>query len=88
MSWRDRLTQKGTLEGIPFFILSDELNFGRKTIKHEYPLRDEPFVEDVGGVGWEFTIEIFVIGDDYDLSRDAIIAVFVFWFVRKAYVRL
>ena len=76
MSWRDRFNGQGDLDGVLFYVLSDELTFGRKTVKHEYPLRDEPFIEDIGGVGWEFTIEVFVIGEDYDIDRDAMIAVF------------
>jgi prophage DNA circulation protein len=40
---------------------------------HEYPGRDEPFVEDMGLKAREFALTAYVIGTDYQADRDALI---------------
>lgn len=73
MSWRDRL-QPGRFRDAAFFIESDDAAIGRRTVLHEYPLRDVPYVEDLGRRAREFSIECFVLGPDYMTARDALIA--------------
>lgn len=46
---------------------------GRRTASHEFPFRDDPYVEDLGGKQKTFTVEAFVIGDDYFVKRDALL---------------
>lgn len=41
---------------------------------HEYPLRDLPYVEDLGRKARRFTVQGFVLGDDYMAARDALMA--------------
>lgn len=70
MSWRDNFTGKGKFRNAEFLVKSDETIFGRRKQVHEYPLRDEPYIEDLGKKGREFTIDAYVIGPDYMAARD------------------
>lgn len=72
MAWRDEL-QDGSFRGVPFLIDSHEAGGGRRTTTHEYPLRDEPFTEDMGRKAREFSVECFVLGQDYMVARDALL---------------
>lgn len=73
MSWRDNL-RPASFRGVAFFIESHEMQGGRRGVQHEYVQRDKPFAEDVGRKGREFSLEAYVLGDDYFASRDALIA--------------
>lgn len=70
--WRQSLRQ-GSFRGVPFFTKSTSSDQGRRTATHEYPLRDLPFVEDLGLKGRSFTLEAYVIGIDYMGLRDQLI---------------
>lgn len=75
MAWRDlRNSRPAQLGNARFLVLSGSAEFGRKTAVHEYPLRDKPFVEDLGRDTRQFSIEAYVIGADYMAARDALIA--------------
>lgn len=74
MSWRDTYTGKGKFRDAEFLVKSDDMDFGRRVSVHEYPLRDLPYVEDIGKKAREFNIDAFVIGPDYNIARDALIA--------------
>jgi prophage DNA circulation protein len=81
MSWRDQIAAnsaghqalRGSFRGAEFIVPTDELEFGRRTQVHEFPLRDEPYVEDLGRKARRFQIEVFVTGDNYLAQRDALI---------------
>ena len=40
--------QKASFRGVPFEVTSASLTAGRRTVVHEYPQRDKPYVEDLG----------------------------------------
>jgi|CXWL01.1.fsa_nt_gi prophage DNA circulation protein len=78
MSWRDQL-RKASFRGVEFFVLDPSATFGRRTVTHQYPSRDKPYVEDMGKKARELQIEAFVIstaanGFNYMPGRDALIA--------------
>lgn len=73
MAWRDQL-QKGSFRGAPFFWHRADGEVGRKTARHDYPLRDEAYIEDLGKLPREFTLEVYVLGPDYMAARDKLIA--------------
>ncbi|MEH6478294.1 MAG: DNA circularization N-terminal domain-containing protein, partial [Sneathiella sp.] len=73
MSWRDNL-QPASYKTVAFEVTSHDLDTGRRGPVHEYPGRDKPMAEDLGRKAREFTIEGFVIGDDWHKKRDALIA--------------
>ena len=73
MSWRERL-KIASFRGIEFFIDSRETVVGRRTAVHTFPDRDINFVEDIGRATREFSFDGFLIGEDYDIVRDQLIA--------------
>ncbi len=72
MAWRDQL-QKASFRKVEFHVSGTDGQLGRRTVLHEYPLRDLPYAEDLGRKSREFTLEAFVIGTDYMAARDALI---------------
>ncbi len=60
----------GKFRDAEFIVTSDDLNFGRRKIVHEYPLRDNPYVEDNGKKAREFSVNVLVIGNDFEANRD------------------
>ena len=82
MSWpsdlrRVTLTNGKTMigasfRGVPFLVDQAEYAGGRRTVLHEFPLRDQPFVEDLGKRAATFRVDGYVIGDDYLAQRDAL----------------
>lgn len=75
MTWRARL-QKGQFRGVPFLTQEHEAQGGRRLVQNEYPLRDEPYAEDLGRRAREFSIEMYVLGADYMAARDKLIEAF------------
>lgn len=73
MGWREQL-RKASFRGIPFFVDSSSAAFGRRNVHHEYPSRDKPYTEDMGRKARQFTVEAYVLGDDYLSKRDALIS--------------
>lgn len=72
MGWIDNL-QDASLRGVPFKVDDDEATFGRRTQTHEYPGRDKPFVEDLGRATRRFSVQAYLIGDDYFEQRNRLI---------------
>lgn len=72
MSWQDQL-RPASFRGVPFHALTDSATFGRRTVLHEYPFKDLPYVEDLGRRAREIRITGFVLGEDFMAERDALI---------------
>lgn len=84
MTWREDLRRVkfgdgrnligATFRGVPFFVESSGRGGGgRRTVSHEFPFRDDPFVEDLGKRARTFKIEGYVIGDDYLDQKNALL---------------
>lgn len=73
MSWREQIRTPATFRGVPFHLAAAERSGGRRTVTHEYPLRDEPFLEDMGRRARAFPVEGYVVGEGYLTERDALI---------------
>lgn len=71
-TWRDSLGP-ASFRGVPFYVDVSERTGGRRVVKHDYPFRDQPFVEDMGRKARTFPIEGFVLGDSYLMARDALL---------------
>ncbi|MEQ8605189.1 MAG: DNA circularization N-terminal domain-containing protein [Marivibrio sp.] len=73
MSWRDNL-QPASFRGAPFKVAghSSEMG-GQRAAVHETPGRDGAYVEGLGAKPHDFTIDAFVLGDDYMAARDRVI---------------
>ena len=73
MPWRENLVP-ASFRGVGFQVQSTEAPIaGRRVAVHEYPGRDEPFVEDLGRRTKRWEIEAFVVGDRYAEQRDRLI---------------
>lgn len=73
MSWRDQL-RDASFRGVAFHVQSHDASFGRRTVTHEYPLKDKPYIEDLGRRARSLNVEAIIIGADYMTGRDALIA--------------
>jgi len=71
--WQGQI-QKASFRGVAFFVRASESEFGRRTKAHEYPLRDRPYVEDMGRKARQFTVEAIILGSDYMTFRDRLLA--------------
>lgn len=70
--WRDR-KQGASFRGVPFWLDADSVNVGRRTQLHEFPQRDQPFVEDLGRRTRQYKFTGFVVGDDCLSQRDKLL---------------
>jgi prophage DNA circulation protein len=84
MTWREDLRRVkladgrrligASFRGVPFFVAVAERGGGRRVVVHEFPLREDPFVEDLGRKARTLPVEGYVIGDDYLVRRDELLA--------------
>ena len=72
MPWHERMGP-ASFRDVRFYVDVAELAGGRKTVQHEYPLRDDAYVEDLGRRGRAFSIDGYVIGPEYFTQRDALL---------------
>ncbi len=83
MTWREDLRRisiagkklvGASFRGKPFLVELSERSGGRRVVVHEFPLRNDPFVEDLGRRARTFRVDGYVIGDDYLAQRDSLLA--------------
>ena len=83
MTWREdfrrvdvggRQMIGASFRGVGFLVESGERAGGRRAVSHEFPFVDDPVVEDLGRKARTFRVEGHVIGDDYLVQRDALLA--------------
>lgn len=60
--------RQASFRGVAFAVSSATNNAGRRTALHEYPLRDTPYVEDLGRATRTFSLTAIIAGTDY-ISR-------------------
>lgn len=70
--WKRGL-RPAAFRGVRFETRDRELESGRRIALHEYPKRDTPFPEDMGKRAREFSVDAYVIGDDYMSRRDRLL---------------
>ncbi|MGL6223900.1 MAG: DNA circularization protein [Steroidobacteraceae bacterium] len=73
MGWLDSYRQ-ASFRGVPFFVEAHDADFGRRQVTHEFPQRDTPYTEDMGRRARTYSVEAYLIGDDYPAQRDRLIA--------------
>src|SRR4030042_2990464 len=72
MAWSDNYRQ-AKFRNASFVVPSHDLSGGSRGAVHEFPKKDIPYVENMGKRVKQFSIEAFIIGDDYMIDRDALI---------------
>ena len=65
MSHLSSLLRSASFRGVPFQVNGADLGVGRRVQVHEYPQRDQPWVEDLGRATREMSFDGFLIGADY-----------------------
>lgn len=65
---------EASFRGVPFHVTKVDLKVGRRTVTHEYPQRDKPYVEDIGRATRKLTFTAFVVGDDYIEQAEKLIS--------------
>lgn len=73
MAWRDNL-QPASFRGVPFFVESHDMSGGRRAVQHEYVQRDNPYAEDTGRKARDFSIEAYIVDQNYFALRDSLLA--------------
>ena len=73
MSWKERLTT-AHWRGSAFLTDSHDAKSGRRLVIHEFPGAEVPEVEDLGGKAWNWNLNAYFIGPDYDLERNGFLA--------------
>lgn len=77
MSWRDNLWG-ASFRKAHFKVLSSNTSVGRRNVVHQYPFREDLYVEDLGGDTDEFLVEGYIVQNkendyDYFTERDLLI---------------
>lgn len=72
MSWKHRFLP-GSFRGVNFYVEAHDAEAGRRNVPHQYPKRNDPFTEDMGRRARRFSVFAYVVGEDYDLQRDALV---------------
>lgn len=54
-----------SFRGVTFHVEGSSISAGRRTVTHQFPMRDEPFTEDLGRGARSYQVSGFVLGDDY-----------------------
>ena len=72
---RQRQLIGASFRGVSFFVNSSGRTGGRRVLSHEYPLRDENTVEDLGRRRRPYRVEGYVLGRDYKQKRDDLLDV-------------
>ena len=73
MTWKAGL-RRASFRGVAFHVRDRGLATGREIKNHEFPKRNTNFPEDMGKKTRTFSIDAYVIGDDYMSRRDALLA--------------
>jgi prophage DNA circulation protein len=58
----------------PFHVDVNSRQSGRRTVLHEFPKRDTPYAEDMGRKARSFPVTGYVIGPDYQIFRELLVA--------------
>lgn len=73
MTWQAK-QGPAKFRGVPFYVDATEQSGGRQTVVHEFPFaKGAPFTEDLGLKPRPFSVEGYVLGDDYESKRDALL---------------
>lgn len=67
--WRDKLVP-ASFRGVEFGVTKTADELGRRTVRHDFPQRDDPYVEDLGRAPRVVNVTGFVLGPDYMSRRD------------------
>ncbi|ADJ23043.1 DNA circulation family protein [Hyphomicrobium denitrificans ATCC 51888] len=67
-----RTLRRASYRGASFFVETDKIKTGRRLVVHEFPLADDPYVEDLGRKANKIDVTAYVAGDNADGAEDAL----------------
>jgi prophage DNA circulation protein len=62
-------------KGVPFLVEKDDENGSRRIVEHEFPMRDDPYLEDLGEGVRHYTVTAYVASDSADGEASAVMAI-------------
>ncbi len=71
MLWKIAM-RPGSFRGVPFEIASRDATGGRRIVQHVYPSRDHAYNEDMGLAPRSFSVDAFLVGGTYPITRMAL----------------
>lgn len=72
MSWRERI-RPAKFRATEFYVESSDFKTGRRGPVHEFPQKAIPWREDMGRKARVWTVEGYVLGEEYLTAKDALI---------------
>ena len=64
-----------SFKGFPFYVEKDEQEGSRRVVVHEFPMRDDPFLEDLGEGAAYFSASAYVANDAADADAIAFVGI-------------
>ena len=64
-----RTLQAASYRGVPFQVSTDDIETGRRLVVHQFPHKNEPYVEDLGRDANKIAVTAYVLGDDADSAE-------------------
>ena len=65
---------KASYKGTPFWVERDEEEGGRRIVVHQFPMRDDPYLEDLGEDKRAFRVTAYVASDSADTDAGSLVA--------------
>lgn len=71
MQFRDwpRTMRRASYKGAHFYVEKDTVATGRRLVVHEFPLKDEPYVEDLGRDANKISVTAYVVSNQADAEE-------------------
>lgn len=73
-SWLTSLFNS-SFKGVPFFVETDNESGGRRVVEHQFPMRDDPYLEDLGEDLRHFEVQAYVASDKADSEAAALVTI-------------
>jgi prophage DNA circulation protein len=72
MSWLEQY-RTASFRNVNFYVTQHEATGGRRTATHEFPNNDESYTQDMGLTTRQYTVDAYVIGDNYFAQRNKLL---------------
>ena len=70
--WK-RVLRNASFRGVQFHVRDRDLEGGRRLHNHEFPKRNKNFPEDMGKATRKFSVDAYIIGEDYAARRNKLL---------------
>jgi len=69
--WASTL-RRASYRGVSFFVETDDVSTGRRVVVHEFPHRDDPYIEDLGRKANTIQVSAYVTGSNVEAQEAAL----------------